>query len=145
MKHWNYRVIEFPAVQDEPARRELREVYYDDAGRPCAYGAPAQVLWDDEEDPATPYSILQRMREALDKPVLDARDFEHTERPSPLTEATSFTVILEKDPDSDDLLLPLPAKFLADQDWRAGDRINFEVLADGRYALTNVSKAERES
>lgn len=145
MKHWNYRVIEFPAVQDEQARRELREVYYDDSGRPCAYGAAAQVMWDDEEDPATPYSILQRMREALDKPVLDARAFELEERPSPQTEMASFMVILEKDPDSDDLLLPLPAKFLADQDWRVDDRINFEIVAEGRYVLTNISKTERES
>ncbi len=145
MKHWNYRVIEFAADKGEPARRELREVYYDDSGRPCAYGATAQVMWGAEEDPATPYSILKRMREALDKPVLDARDFGPEEHPSSQTEAEHFTLVLEADPDSDDLLLPLPDKLLADQDWRIGDVLRFEVLAEGRFALTNVSKAERES
>lgn len=116
MKHWNYRVIEFAADGDEPVRRELREVFYDDAGQPRAYGAAAQVMWDTEEGPTTPYSILERMREALGKPVLDARDFEPEEHPDSLSERESFTVILERDPDSDDLLLPLPDKLLIDQD-----------------------------
>lgn len=144
MKHWNYRVIEFAADGDEPARRELREVYYDEAGQPHAYGVAAQVMWDDEEDPATPYSILERMREALSKPVLDARDFEPEEHPSSKMERESFLIVLEPDPDSDDLLLPLPDKLLADQDWRLGDRLSVELVATRQLVLRNLSKAERK-
>jgi hypothetical protein len=145
MKHWNYRVIEFAANQNEPARRELREVYYDDTDRPCAYGAAAQVMWDVEEDPATPYSILERMREALNKPALDAREFEPEKPTVAQPEVVPASIILEKIPNSEDLLLPLPDSLLTDQDWRIGDRLRFEVLAEGHFALTNVSKAERES
>lgn len=145
MKHWNYRVIEFAADGDEPAWRELREVYYDDAGNPSAYGAVAQVVWSVEEDSETPLSLLERMREALGKPVLEARDFESEEFPAPDTKTTSFTVILEKDPDSDDVLLPLPESLLIDQDWRVGDRLDFKVVSEGRCVLTNLSKAERET
>ena len=145
MKHWNYRIIEFAADGDEPAWRELREVYYDDSGQPSAYGAVAQVVWSVEEDPATPLSLLERMREALGKPVLDARDFESKVHPAPHTKAMSFTVILQKDPDSDDVVLPLPESLLIDQDWRVGDRLDFKVVSEGCCALTNLSKAEREA
>lgn len=145
MKHWNYRVIEFAADGDEPAWRELREVYYDDAGRPSAYGAVAMVAWGADEDPATPLSLLERMREALGKPFLDARDFEAEGRPTLETNGTSCTVILQKDPESDDLLLPLPESMLIEQDWRLGDHLKFEVISGGRCSITNLSKAEREA
>jgi len=75
MKHWNYRVIEFAANGDEPAWRELREVYYDNAGKPSAYGAVAKVAWSAEDDPATPHALLERMREALGR-VGDCLKFE---------------------------------------------------------------------
>lgn len=77
MTHWNYRVIEFAAAnEEESARRELREVYYDDTGKPSSYGAIARVAWNMDEDPATPLLLLERMREALGKPVLADEDFE---------------------------------------------------------------------
>jgi hypothetical protein len=145
MKHWNYRVIEFAADGDEPAWRELREVYYDDAGKPSAYGAVAKVAWSADEDPATPLTLLERMREALGKPFLDARDFEAEGRPTSDTTGPSYTVILQKDPDSDDLVLPLPESLLIEQDWRVGDRLKFEVISEGRCSLTNLSRAEREA
>ncbi|PHM20711.1 MAG: hypothetical protein CK604_07340 [Curvibacter sp. PD_MW3] len=145
MQHWNYRVIEFAADGDEPAWRELREVYYDDAGKPSAYGAVAMVAWGADEDPATPLSILERMREALGKPFLDARDFEAETRPTSETTGVSYTVIFQKDSESDDLVLPLPEILLREQDWRVGDRLKFEVISEGRCSLTNLSKEERES
>jgi len=144
MKHWNYRVIEFVGNGDEPAWRELREVYYDDSGKPSAYGAVARVAWSVNEDPVTPLLLLERMREALSKPVLDAGEFESRKHPAPDTKETSYTVILQKDPDSDDVVLPLPDRLLIEQDWRVGDRLKFEVISEGRCSLTNLSKAERE-
>ncbi|MEK9952337.1 MAG: hypothetical protein VW687_09270 [Curvibacter sp.] len=145
MKHWNYRVIEFAADGDEPAWRELREVYYDDAGRPSAYGAVAMVAWGADEEPTTPHSILERMREALGKPFLDARDFEAERRPTSETTRASYTLILRQDPESDDLVLPLPKILLREQDWRIGDRLKFEVISEGRCSLTNLSKEERDA
>lgn len=144
MKHWNYRVIEFAPDGDEPAWRELREVYYDEAGKPSAYGKVAQVAWSADEDPVTPLSILERMREALGKPYLDARVFESEEHSVSDTKATSYTIVLQKDPGSDDVVLPLPDSLMFEQDWRLGDRLKFEVISEGRCSLTNFSKAERE-
>jgi hypothetical protein len=145
MKNWNYRVIEFPAVGGEPAWREMREVYYNDSGVPCAYGSIAHVGWDIEEDPAVPYTILDRMRAALDKPILHVHDFVPDQEHRSNQAMSSYTVVLEKDPDSDDLFLPLPECLLTDQDWRISDRINIEVVSEGRAILTNLSKAERET
>ncbi len=145
MKHWNYRVIEFAANGDEPAWRELREVYYDNAGKPSAYGAVAKVAWSAEDDPATPHALLERMREALGKPFLYVRNFEWEGNPSSDTSGMSYTVTLQKDPDSDDVVLPLPEGFLIEQDWRVGDCLKFEVISEGRCSFTNLSKAEREA
>lgn len=145
MKHWNYRIIEFATHEGEPAWRELREVYYDDSGRPRAYGAVAQVAWNADEDPATPYSIVARMRAALDKPILDAQDFGAEEPSGCKPESASFTVVLEQDPDSEDVLLPLPQFLINDEDWRIDDRVRLEIAADRRIVLTNLSKIERDS
>lgn len=145
MKHWNYRIIEFPGNGDEPAWRELREVYYDESGKPSAYGAAAQVAWSVDENPATPLHIVERMREAINKPVLDVRDFEYEEDPAADGKATSYTITLQKDPDSDDVVLPIPKSLLIKEDWRVGDRLKIEVISQGRCSLTNLSKAERES
>lgn len=56
-----------------------------------------------------------------------------------------FTVIAEEDPDSGDLMLPFPEDFLMKEDWRLGDRLRLEVVAERRFVLTNLSKAERKS
>lgn len=145
MKNWNIRIVEFDAGQGEPAWRELREVFYDDAGQPSAYGGLGHVTWDAGEDSQVPYTILERMRDALDKPVLYARDFNPVSEQLAGKAMASFTVVLEQDPDSDGVVLPLPESLLADLDWRIGDRIKLEVLSDRRMVLTNLSEAEREA
>jgi hypothetical protein len=143
MKHWNYRVIEFAAGNGEPAWRELREVFYDDSGKPCAYGGMAQLAWSVEEDPDVPNAILERMRAALGKPILYASDFNSDDQAASGTAGVSYSVTIQEDPDSDDLILPLPQSLLDAEDWRVGDRIRFDVLSEGRAVLTNLSKAER--
>lgn len=70
----NYRVLEFVA-EDGEAWRSVHEVYCVD-GVPSGYSEhPAAVVWDtDKGDTAAPV-ILERMREALSKPVLTNYDF----------------------------------------------------------------------
>lgn len=63
----------------------------------------------------------------------------------PAEHDTQFTVIVEEDPDSGDLMLPFPEDFLMTEDWRLGDRLRLEVVAEQRFILTNLSKAERKS
>jgi len=72
---WNYRVIEFVAPSLE-TWRAIHEVHYDDAGRPMQYSeTPASVTWSEGEDESTPAAIMDRMREALNKPTLTQFDF----------------------------------------------------------------------
>lgn len=68
---WNHRVIEHEA--DGEKWRAIHEVYYDDAGAPWAYTAnPVGVTWNEDDDPLV---TLDRMRKALDAPVLRESDF----------------------------------------------------------------------
>lgn len=73
---WNYRVIEFVCpVTDEPWRA-IHEVHYKD-GKPTAYSEqPAAVTSCDDSGAQQQLGwVLDRMREALDKPVLVEADF----------------------------------------------------------------------
>jgi hypothetical protein len=68
---WNYRVIETGAGDE--TSRAIHEVHYED-GVPVAYTEnPAPIVW--ESDDEEPKRVLERMREALDKPVLREEDF----------------------------------------------------------------------
>jgi hypothetical protein len=70
----NYRVIEFQTSDEK--HRAIHDVYYDDAGKPNGYTAnPVSVWWYADEDAVAPARILERMREALTKPVLTEKDF----------------------------------------------------------------------
>lgn len=70
---WNYRVISF--THGEDAWCAIHEVYYDD-GVPTAYSStPAVVMWDLEEGDGAGSRTVDRMREALGKPVLTEGDF----------------------------------------------------------------------
>ena len=70
---WNYRVISFN--RHEGAWLAIHEVHYRD-GVPVMYSlGPAVILWDAEEDGDAGRRCLDRMREALDKPVLTESDF----------------------------------------------------------------------
>ena len=83
MSTWNYRVIEFitpsPEGMPEGSWRAIHEVYYDENGRPNGYAESSAVIgWHTDEGDSAPFTILERMREALAKPVLIESDF-HTE------------------------------------------------------------------
>jgi hypothetical protein len=71
---WNYRVMEFTA--DGETWRAIHEVYYRN-GVPSGFaGTPAIVMWDpDDADEQGGLRVLQRMHEALSKPVLRGDDF----------------------------------------------------------------------
>ena len=72
MQTWNYRVILFKHGED--AWCAIHEVHYRD-GLPIGYGnSPAVACWDAEEGDRAGRSCLDRMREALNKPILSAKD-----------------------------------------------------------------------
>lgn len=76
---WNYRVIAF--THDDAGRilettfYAIHEVHYDKTGTPRFYSLEAARIGWDADEPDAPYSILDRMREALSKPVLDSSIF----------------------------------------------------------------------
>jgi hypothetical protein len=76
---WNYRVIEFVDPHTEEPWRGIFEVYYDDEGRPNGYlEEPSDVVSYDSggnEAPGGLAWVLDRMREALERPVLVEKDF----------------------------------------------------------------------
>jgi hypothetical protein len=86
---WNYRVMEF-AYEDGGTFRAIHEVYYSN-GVPNGYAQdPAAILWGADEGDEGALLVLQRMREALAKPVLSEKDFgknsPSTENPKSLRE-----------------------------------------------------------
>lgn len=51
-----------------------------------------------------------------------------------------YEVIVQEDPDSDDLILPIPQVMLDELGWKEGDDIEFILDDDGRWILKRVSK-----
>ncbi len=50
----------------------------------------------------------------------------------------SWTVILEEDPDTKDLILPLPEEFLKLQGWIEGDTLEWIDNKDGSWSIQKV-------
>jgi hypothetical protein len=64
---WNYRVF-----KEEEDYYTIMEVFYDDAGNLSGYCPAAAV----GESPAVLLEVLDRMKTALEKPVLKEEDFQ---------------------------------------------------------------------
>ena len=48
----------------------------------------------------------------------------------------TFTITLEEDPETGDLILPLPQELLDDAGWGEGDVLNWRDNKDGSWSLT---------
>lgn len=74
---WNYRVIEFVEPGTEERWQAIHEVHYDETGQPTSYAEnPAPVMTHDDGNCKADLGwVLDKMREALSKPVLIERDF----------------------------------------------------------------------
>lgn len=68
---WNHRVVDMTAENDGDPLFELREVFYDQDGVPVGHGGPS-VMSETMEGLA---KVLDRMKEALEQPVLKPEDF----------------------------------------------------------------------
>jgi hypothetical protein len=53
---------------------------------------------------------------------------------SPLDQ--SCTVILEQDPESDDLLMPIPEHWLTELGWKIGDTLTWHDNQDGTFTVS---------
>lgn len=48
----------------------------------------------------------------------------------------SYIVTLEKDPETGDLILPLPAELLEETGWKTGDTLDWKDNGDGSFSMT---------
>jgi len=48
----------------------------------------------------------------------------------------TWTITLEEDPETGDLILPFPPEFLAQANWNIGDTLNWEEQLDGSFILS---------
>lgn len=53
-------------------------------------------------------------------------------------ERTFYEVIVQKDDESDDLLIPLPPDMLKKLGWKPGDTIDWSIDANGRWVIKKV-------
>jgi hypothetical protein len=50
----------------------------------------------------------------------------------------SFEVITQEDPDTGDMLIPLPPQLLKDLGWKEGDDVDFSIDDKGRIVLKKI-------
>ena len=55
-----------------------------------------------------------------------------------------WTVTLEEDSDTGELILPFPPDFLEENDWRTDDEIKFIVSDNDSCVIENISWKERQ-
>jgi len=68
---WNYRFVDCPSETLEEHWYELKEVYYDDDGKPRAYASACLGTEDKDDLP----ELVKWWALALEKPILHENDF----------------------------------------------------------------------
>lgn len=53
---------------------------------------------------------------------------------------TTYEVILQEDPDTGDLILPIPQELLAEMKWKEGDQLEWQETDKQSYILVKVNK-----
>jgi antitoxin component of MazEF toxin-antitoxin module len=48
---------------------------------------------------------------------------------------TTYTIILEEDPDTGDLIMPIPAELLTEAKWYEGDILEWSIQENGQIIL----------
>lgn len=69
--NWNHRVVDMTAENDGDPLFEIREVYYNGENKPRGHCEPS-VMSETVEGLA---KVIDRMKEALEQPVLKPEDF----------------------------------------------------------------------
>jgi len=59
---------------------------------------------------------------------------------SPGNNQTRYEVITQEDPETGDLLMPIPPELLRELGWKEGDEIEFGTDDSGNYILKRVEK-----
>ena len=56
----------------------------------------------------------------------------------------SYIVTLEEDPETGDLILPLPEKLMEETGWKTGDTLDWKDNGDGTFSMTKQKTEETE-
>ena len=56
----------------------------------------------------------------------------------------SYLVTLEEDPETGDLILPLPEKLMEETGWKTGDTLDWKDNGDGTFSMTKQKTEETE-
>ena len=56
----------------------------------------------------------------------------------------SYIITLEKDPETGDLVLPLPEKLMEETGWKTGDTLDWKDNGDGTFSMTKQKTEETE-
>jgi hypothetical protein len=67
---WNYRIVKY--IDEDEELFELREVYYDQLGKPMGH-CSSKLIGDTAEELQ---SVLDMMSEGCSRPIFNAKDFE---------------------------------------------------------------------
>lgn len=51
-------------------------------------------------------------------------------------DSTTYEVIIQEDPDTGEILLPIPPELMARMGWSEGDEFDFSQDADGHIVIT---------
>jgi hypothetical protein len=57
---------------------------------------------------------------------------------NPAQQNMRYEVITQEDPETGDLLLPLPPQLLAEMDWKEGDQLDFQIDDKGRVIIKKL-------
>jgi len=57
---------------------------------------------------------------------------------NPAQSYDSYEVITQEDPETGDMLIPLPPQLLRDLGWKEGDNVDFSIDEKGRIILKKI-------
>ena len=57
---------------------------------------------------------------------------------NPAQQNMRYEVITQEDPETGDLLLPMPPQLLAEMDWKEGDQLDFQIDDKGRVIIKKL-------
>jgi len=81
--------------------------------------------------------VWQRLFSTLNRSILNIDLPRSICYNTPMTTST-WTVTVEQDPDTGDLILPLPADLLAMQGWKEGDTLDWVDNGNGTWTLKKL-------
>ena len=59
-------------------------------------------------------------------------------KPNPAKQYQRYEVITQEDPETGDLLIPMPPQLLAEMGWKEGDQLDFQIDDKGKVIVKKL-------